>query len=324
MRNKLYKVKYFGATVLYFFVICLFPVNSFGRPQDFVREYNYAASEHDSKVTARDKAVEQMRAILLREIGQVVISEQRMENASQGNSFIYDNYSEKITAVAASMVKMDILTENWTGTHYYIRARIVVDPSEVSRRANEVLLNQKEMKTLQNKNQEVLQQVERLNSQLSTLRTQMRNNEGFLFGEINKYKQKEAEYLSRIARLTEGVDKRDAEIENYKLEIALKNEAIEVLNTAVAELKIQLSTAAKQAVKKEDDGQYIRISTQPAGALVHADGKYLGKSPLSYDNPPRGPISIKVRLVGYEQHTWNVNYTGGKQVLTKTLVKSPL
>ena len=312
--------------VLYFFMFCFLPVTAFGRPQEFVREYTYMASEYDSKVSARDNAVEQMRAILLREIGEVVIAEQRMESVSRSNQFIYDNYSEKITAIAASMVRMEILNETWSGIQYYVRARIVIDPSEVSKRANEILLNQKEMKILQDKNQEVLQQVERLNGQLSVLRTQMRKNETFLFGEINQHKIKEGEYLSRIARLTEANEIRRIGMEKYKSLLEEKDSVIETLNALVSQFKGELQAAQSKLsqFKKDEEGQFIRISTQPAGALIYANNKYIGKTPFSYNSPEYGHISIKVKLSGYEQHTWNINYNGDKRVLTKTLEKSAL
>jgi len=323
-------------------VFCLMPNLVFAKPQEFVREYTYSASENDSKVSARNNAVEQMNAVLLREIGQVVIAEQKMESASRSNEFIYADYTEKITAVTASMVKMEILKENWTGVQYYIRAKIVIDPSEVSKRANEVLLNQKEMKSLQAKHQDVSSQVDKLNSQLSNLRTQMQRNENFLFGEINEYKMREAEYLARINRLTEAgrsigekykaeMDEYKAqalqEIEMYKAQIAQKDSALDTLNAKLAQIAADLKTVqgnAAKGISVIDDGEKaIKINTVPQGAFVYINDKYAGKSPHSYDNPPRGRVLIKVKLAGFEEYTWNINYAGGKQVLRRTLTKSP-
>ena len=230
-------------------VFLILPVSIFGRPQEFVREYTYSASEYDSKVSARGNAVKQMRAILLREIGQVIIAEQRMESSSRSNEFIYDNYSEKITAIAASMVSMEILNETWSGSQYYVRAKMVVDPSEASKKANEILLNQKEMKILKDKNQEVLRQVEVLNGQLSTLRTQMQRNETFLFGEINQYKVREGEYLARIARLTEANERGVIEMEKYKLQAAQKDSEIAALNAVISGLKAELAGSRQPQVQ---------------------------------------------------------------------------
>ncbi|MCL1947653.1 MAG: SUMF1/EgtB/PvdO family nonheme iron enzyme, partial [Chitinivibrionia bacterium] len=270
-------------TTIILFVLTLLPTLTFGRPQEFVREYTYLASEYDSKVSARSNAVKQMRAILLREIGQVIIAEQRMEGASRSNEFIYDNYSEKITAIAASMVKMDILAETWSGTQYYIRAKMVVDPSQASRKADEILLNQKEMKILKDKNQEVLQQVERLNSQLSTLRTQMQRNETFLFGEINQYKIKEAEYLARIARLTEANERNRAYIENIKSQVLQKDSIITALNATLSKLKSELNAAksnTSQVASQTSQTAETKIINGIECVLVRA-GTFMMGSPTS-------------------------------------------
>jgi len=319
------------------FIIFGIVISAAAKPQEFIREYEYIASENDSKVSARENATEQMRAMLLREIGEVVIAEQKMESASSGNRFIYDNYSEKITAVAASMVKMEILTENWTGARYYIRAKIVVDPSEVSKRANEVLLNHKEMKTLQDKNQEILQQVEKLNSEISKLKTKMQNSENFLFAEIREYKMKINDYLARIAQLNKiNADlsqKYKSEIDDYKLEAFQKDSAIKALSDAVAELKLELKSREskvadvpqKQSVpdpKEVESNDCIRINTEPSGALIYMNNKYLGRTPYLYNDPPRGQMLITVKANGYQSYNWNLNYGGGKHLFKRTLEKA--
>jgi len=319
------------------FIIFGLVISAAAKPQEFTREYEYIASEKDSKVSARENATEQMRAMLLREIGEVVIAEQKMESASSGNRFIYDNYSEKITAVAASMVKMEILTENWTGAKYFIRAKIVVDPSEVSKRANEVLLNHKEMKTLQDKNREISQQVEKLNNEISKLRTKMQDSENFLFAEIREYKIKINDYLARIAQLNkinaEISQKYKFEIDDYKLEAFQKDSAIKALSDAVAELKSELKTRENKVVetpqkqpvsdqKEVESNDCIRVNTEPAGALVYLNDRYSGRTPYLYNNPPRGQISIKVRLNGYQSYGWNLNYNGGKHFFRKALDKA--
>ena len=329
------------------FFVLFFAVAVFAKTKDFVREYEYFASEFDSRVTARQNASDRVRALLLQEIGQVVIAEQRMETASSHNKFIYDNYTEKITGITAAVTQMVILDEVWTGTRFFIRARITVDPSEVSKRANEILLNHQEMKALQDKNVEITRQVERLNSELSRVRTRAQATETFLFGEINEYKLKANEHLSRITQLTrrnEELSQRHrieievfkVEIENYKIEAFRRDSIIASLNAAISELRKELATAKASGrqttqapqqqvvVKREDNSEnLIRITTEPSGALIHANDRYIGRTPFSYANPPHGQISVRVRLPGYKQHTWNINYDGGRQVLRKVLEKSP-
>jgi chromosome segregation ATPase len=315
------------------FVVLLLVFTVFAQKREFIREYNYIASEFDSKVTARQNASDQMRALLLQEIGQVVIAEQRMERGSSHNQFIYEDYSEKITAVAASMVNMVILNENWTGARYFIRAKITVDPSEVSQRANEVLLNHSEMRQLRDQNRDVLQQVDRLNNELLRLRTRMQDSENFLFGEINEYKLKLAEMMTQVNRLTqrntELIGRHAEEIENYKSETLEKDSIIESLKISISELQEELRTAQSRqsqsrqvAAAPREEGNFIRINTVPAGALIYVNDRYVGKTPHTHNDPPHGRTSVRVRLSGHKQHTWDINYQGGQQILRKTLERS--
>ena len=309
-------------------MFCLIPNLIFSAQREFVREYSYIASEYDSKVTARDNAVDQMRAVLLREIGQVVIAEQRMENASRSNEFIYDNYSEKITAIAASMVKMEILQEKWDGQKYYVRAKMLIDPSEVSKKANDVLMNQKEMKTLQDKNKDISQEVEKLNKEISSIKVKMQRNENFLFAEINEYKMQINDYLGQIAQLK----RINSEVQTkYNLDLSQKDSIINSLNLLVDELKEmqnKLTNEKPQVVEKivekevkvsvvHENSDDIIITTRPSGALIYVNEKYIGKTPYSYKSAPYGKISIRVKPSGFEAHTWNINYYGGKVSLNK-------
>jgi tetratricopeptide (TPR) repeat protein len=106
----------------------------YAQKKTFTREYTYQASELDSKVSARTNAVNEMRNILLREVGEYLHTKRTFiqNDTSQ-------NYSEKIEAITAGIVEMKPLDEQWDGTVYYIKAEMTVDPAEVNRRISEVL-----------------------------------------------------------------------------------------------------------------------------------------------------------------------------------------
>jgi len=103
---------------------------AFAGKREFIRDYTYQASEMDSKITARTNASAEMRNILLREIGQFIMSSQTM---------IDNEFSEKVEAVTAGIVEMTIISENWTGKTYYIKAKMVVDESDVKRRVDAIM-----------------------------------------------------------------------------------------------------------------------------------------------------------------------------------------
>jgi hypothetical protein len=315
-------------------VFCLiFPTFVFPAEREFLREYSYTASEFDSKVTARDNAVGQMQAILLREIGEVVIAEQKMESGSKHNQFIYDDYSEKITAITASMVKLEILQENWTGIMYYVRAKMRIDPSDVSKRANEIMLNHNEMKSVQGKNKEILQQIEKLNKEISAMETKMRGNENFLFAQINEYKIRVNNYLQQISQLRKANE--ELAVQNrllaqntsnstrFQYELTQKDSIINSLNLQITDLRKKQNSSpqvVERVVEREVTAQTrdeITITTIPAGALVYVNEKYIGRTPYSYKNAPHGRIAVRVKASGFDSYTWNINYYGGRLPLNK-------
>ena len=102
----------------------------FSGQKEFIRDYTYQASEMDSKVTARTNAATEMRNILLREIGQFIVSTQMVFN---------DDYSENVFAITAGIVEMVIMEETWNGREYYIKAKMTADTKDVERRVAEIM-----------------------------------------------------------------------------------------------------------------------------------------------------------------------------------------
>jgi tetratricopeptide (TPR) repeat protein len=99
----------------------------------FIRDYTYQASELDSKVSARANATNEMRNILLSEVGQYLHVERILMQDDTSEAF-----SQKIEAITAGIVEMKPLDEQWDGATYYIKAEMVVDPDEVNRRIAEI------------------------------------------------------------------------------------------------------------------------------------------------------------------------------------------
>jgi superkiller protein 3 len=110
----------------------------------FVRDYTYQASEVDSKVTARTFATEQMRNILLSEVGQYLHVERTLKQDDTSEEF-----SQKIEAITAGIVEMKTLDEQWDGSTYYIKAEMAVDPKDLERRIAEVLNDKQKTKDLE-------------------------------------------------------------------------------------------------------------------------------------------------------------------------------
>jgi superkiller protein 3 len=125
---------------------------AYAEKKTFTKEYTYHAGEDDSRNTSRTNATAQMRSILLREIGTFILAEQQI--TTLGNE---QDYSEKIEAITAGIVTMNIIEEKFDPyPDYYIKAEMTIDPDDVNKRIDEVLNDKQKTKDLEDSRQRVL------------------------------------------------------------------------------------------------------------------------------------------------------------------------
>jgi len=105
----------------------------------FIREYFYKASETDSKVTSRQKALTEVKALLIEELGTYVESYVNHVIADQNGVITKDFFTNEIKTLSTGTTETKILEERWDGYEYYIKAEILADPEEVVRRINQTL-----------------------------------------------------------------------------------------------------------------------------------------------------------------------------------------
>ena len=105
----------------------------------FIREYVYKASEADSKVSSRQKALTEVKALLIEELGTYVESYVNHVITDQNGVITKDFFTNEIKTLSAGITETRILEEHWDGYEYYIKAEIVADPEEVVRRINQTL-----------------------------------------------------------------------------------------------------------------------------------------------------------------------------------------
>jgi len=127
----------------------------------FVKEYSYQASEYDSKVSCRALALEQVKRLLLEELGTYLESETEVKN--------FQLTKDQIVILTAGIVQAEIIDEKWDGKTYYLKAKIAADPKEVIKSID--LLRQdrqktKELEETKKKADEALREVERLRKEL--------------------------------------------------------------------------------------------------------------------------------------------------------------
>jgi tetratricopeptide (TPR) repeat protein len=151
------------------FLIGIYPaliINSVcAQEKTFIKEYTYAASDLDSKVSSRTIALEQVKRLVLDELGTYLKSETEVKN--------FQLTSDQLTAFSAGIIKISVIDEKWDGRTYYIKAQIIADPAEVSRAIAKVLTDQTNSKLLEETSKKAemsLKEIERLKNELETMK----------------------------------------------------------------------------------------------------------------------------------------------------------
>lgn len=120
-----------GTVVFYLVFAFLFAHSEVAAAEKtFQREYNYQASEADSKLTSRAMALEQVKRLLLEELGTYLESRTEVKNLQLEH--------DKVLALTAGVVRTVIVEEKWDGRTYYLKARISADPEQVARNIREL------------------------------------------------------------------------------------------------------------------------------------------------------------------------------------------
>jgi len=108
----------------------------------FTKEYTFQASEADSKLSCRTIALEQVKRLLLEELGTY------LESETEINTFQLTK--DQITTLTAGIVSTEVKEERWDGKTYWLRAQIIADPAEVAKSLDS-LLREKEQTMPQEK-----------------------------------------------------------------------------------------------------------------------------------------------------------------------------
>ncbi len=178
----------------------------------FVKEYTYQASEADSKISSRTIALEQVKRLLLEELGTYIESHTEVTN--------FQLTKDQITTLTAGIVQTQILKEKWDGERYWMQAKIEADPDEVSKSIDQLRKNHEKMKDNQKKiksKDELLNKIEILKKEISVVKGVRKNQ---LKKEYNKTINK--------VRALEWMEKG-----NYFIGTDEKNKALDAFNKAI-------------------------------------------------------------------------------------------
>ncbi|MCX5816035.1 MAG: tetratricopeptide repeat protein [Proteobacteria bacterium] len=131
----------------------------------FEKEYTYRASDADSKITSRAIALEQIKRLLLEDLGAYLETRTEIIN--------FQLTKEQIITLPAGIVKTDVITERWDGHVYYLKARIMANPDEVIKAIDDLRKNRqktKELEEVRRKSEELLRENEKLKDELMVVK----------------------------------------------------------------------------------------------------------------------------------------------------------
>lgn len=148
-------------TLAFFLFLLSFANFAFAEIKTFVKEYTYQASEADSKQTSRILALDQVKRLLLEELGTYLESETIVKD--------FQMTSDEIKILTAGIVSTRVLEEKWDGKQYWLKAEISSDPEEVARSIEVVRNDRQKMKDIKSANDKLeiaLKDIDKLKKEL--------------------------------------------------------------------------------------------------------------------------------------------------------------
>ena len=198
-------------TLVSFLFISFIPNHASAEIKTFIKEYTHQASDFDSKISSRAIALEQAKRLLLEEIGTYLISETDVKN--------FQLTKDKITTLTAGIVQAEILTEKWDGKTYYLKAKMSINPQEVTKFLEGLRENSqknRELEEMKRKVDDALQKIKQLQDEQVAGRS--------LGSKQNEYSKAVAE-LKAKEWIEKGVAFMNAE--NYEGALRAFNNAVE-------------------------------------------------------------------------------------------------
>jgi len=199
------------AMISFLFVLFI-PNHTSAESKTFIKEYTYQASDFDSKISSRTITLEQVKRLLLEEVGTYLISETDVKD--------FQLTKDKITTLTAGIVQAEILNEKWDGKSYYLKAKMSIAPQEVTKFLEGLRENSQ-------KNRELEETKRKVDEALKKIK-QMQDER--VVGQ--RLESKQNEYSKAIAELKakEWIDKGVAFMneDNYESALNAFNNAVEI------------------------------------------------------------------------------------------------
>jgi hypothetical protein len=161
---KTYKLKVLWRLVVLFVITIILAgwQKAIAKPITVTREYTYRASEADSKLTSRTIAMEQVKRLLLEELGTYLVSNTEVRDSALTK--------DEIVTYTSGWVATVVVKEKWNGEDYYLMAKITADTDDVAKAISfmhEDRNKSDEMKQLRTQANDSLKEIDRLRRELA-------------------------------------------------------------------------------------------------------------------------------------------------------------
>lgn len=173
--------------------------NLTAQEKTFIREYTYKAGELDSKISCRSITINQLRSILLQEVGSYIRSEQQLKTSEINGKFNQD-FLENIATISAGITKFETLEETWNGEQYWMKASITLDPKMIESSLQQIANDDNKIK-----------QIKILKNQLEATQNELLALKEDLYKNPENKDQLQKKYDAEITKLP-SLDQLNAEV----------------------------------------------------------------------------------------------------------------
>jgi len=242
------RLKWIPILVCFMMCSCLSPGNSEAEMKVIIKEYSYTASDMDSKISCQTIAREQVKRIILEECGTYVAGKTEVKDGSLD--------SDKVSAITAGIVSIEIIDESWDGKIYWMKAKAEVDPETIDQAISNLTKDQGQVAELESTNK----RMEELAATIEELKAKMASNENkeAQIEELKYKKEEQDNQDAQIAELTARIDAndKDAQIEELRAELEAKNYQRAQQEAQINELKSEIEAKDNRELQRKYAARY--------------------------------------------------------------------
>ena len=235
----------------------------------FIKDYFYQASENDSKVSSRQKALIEVKTQILEEIGTYIESYVNYTVESDTKDVSKSFFGKEIKQITAGRLEVKVLEENWNGVEYYVKAQVVVDPDEILEQLHRTIENRRASVVIDSLNLLLSSQ----QSQISVQNSTIENLNAQLAAKHNEMESQKKE----VEKLQRELDSMNAQYKAYQ-----KQE--EEINDEISRLGAQLKQMGENVINKARIGMTIQEVRKICGQPRLTDGSEYSSYFMNYGN----------------------------------------